>query len=139
MYVAVCGDKTDPDDIISLVKSDKVKRVKVRLSIPKFKSEYMRNITNDIKKAGITAPFVYGCEKMFEQGEDTVAAEAFHKTYIEVDERGTEAAAATVIKVETTAFEPENIVTFTADKPFTYFIYDNENEEVLFLGRQNKM
>lgn len=139
MYVAVCGDKTDPDDIISLVKSDKIKRVKVRLSIPKFKSEYMRNITNDIKKAGITAPFVYGCKKMFEQGEDTVAADAFHKTYIEVDERGTEAAAATVIKVETTAFEPENIVTFTADKPFTYFIYDNENEEVLFLGRQNKM
>ncbi|MBR0089523.1 MAG: serpin family protein, partial [Clostridia bacterium] len=65
---------------------------------------------------------------------------ALQKAIIEVDEKGTEAAAATAIMVgETMALgEPEPIVEFKADKPFTYYIKDNASGETLFAGRYVK-
>ena len=60
-----------------------------------------------------------------------------HKTYIDVDENGTEAAAVTAIAaVGGSAFteRPEPIA-FKADHPFTYFIRDDAAGEILFLGQ----
>ncbi len=61
----------------------------------------------------------------------------FHKAFVKVDEKGTEAAAATaVVMVAGTAARPqENPVEFKADHPFLFFIRDNESGMVLFLGR----
>ena len=62
-----------------------------------------------------------------------------HKTFIDVDEEKTEAAAATAIgMVRATAAMPQQFprAEFHADHPFTYFILDNETGTILFMGRQ---
>lgn len=56
-----------------------------------------------------------------------------HKAYIEVTEKGTEAAAATGVGVTTTAIEVP--VDFLADHPFVYLIWETIQHSVLFIGR----
>ena len=65
-----------------------------------------------------------------------------HKTFVEVNEKGTEAAAATSVAMAATKAAPFErpktrpfIPTFRADKPFLFAIYDSETNSVLFLGR----
>ena len=61
-----------------------------------------------------------------------------HKTYVAVDEKGTEAAAVTAAMDGAGAalpYRPELVRTFTADEPFWFVIRDNANGEILFAGR----
>lgn len=56
-----------------------------------------------------------------------------HKAVIEVNEKGSEAAAATVVEVkESAALEP---LTFIADRPFVFMIADDETGTILFMGK----
>jgi len=59
---------------------------------------------------------------------------ATHKAFVDVNEEGTEAAAATAIGAETTS-APVNPLIFRADHPFVFLIQDNETGLVLFMGR----
>ena len=60
-----------------------------------------------------------------------------HKSFVEVDEKGTEAAAATavVMMLKGVAMKPENPKIFKADHPFLFLIQHHGTGEVLFLGR----
>jgi serpin B len=57
-----------------------------------------------------------------------------HKAFVEVNEEGTEAAAATGIVVGVTSIAPSPPI-FKADHPFFFFIRDNASQSILFLGR----
>jgi serpin B len=57
-----------------------------------------------------------------------------HQANIDVDEKGTEAAAATAVVMRATA-APASVVTLTADRPFLFALRDTETGAVLFLGR----
>ena len=67
-------------------------------------------------------------------GANVFVNEVIHKTFINVDERGTEAAAVTSIGMAGSALPPEP-VDFTIDKPFTFIIMDNQSGDILFMGR----
>lgn len=56
-----------------------------------------------------------------------------HQAFVEVDEEGTEAAAATAVVVGITSIQPQTI--FRADRPFIFIIQENETGNILFLGR----
>jgi serpin B len=62
-----------------------------------------------------------------------------HKAYIDVDEKGTEAAAATAVVMAATAmaprFQPPPPPVFRADHPFVFLIRDNRSGGILFMGR----
>lgn len=58
---------------------------------------------------------------------------ASHKAFIEVNEEGSEAAAATAL-VSFRMARPLNGVRFICDHPFLYFIYDNLSDSILFMG-----
>ena len=62
-----------------------------------------------------------------------------HKAFVEVNEEGTEAAAATGVVISTKSARAEKplIPHFRADRPFIYMIRDNESGSILFLGRMN--
>lgn len=65
---------------------------------------------------------------------------AIHKAFVKIDEKGSEAAAATAIIMMPTAAcpgcgEPHQPPIFRADHPFTFFIYDNQNGLILFMGQ----
>jgi len=63
-------------------------------------------------------------------------SQVFHKAFIKVDEKGTEAAAATaVVMAEAGAAPAEPPFQFKADHPFLFFIRDNASGLVLFMGR----
>jgi serpin B len=56
-----------------------------------------------------------------------------HKTFVEVNEEGTEAAAATSVEVGVKSVPPPPI-SFSVDRPFFFAIRDNETKTVLFMG-----
>ncbi|HPB34675.1 MAG TPA: serpin family protein, partial [Caldisericia bacterium] len=61
--------------------------------------------------------------------------EVIHQAFVKVDEKGTEAAAATGVVMELTSIMPKNI--FRADHPFIFIIQQNDTGNILFLGRVN--
>ncbi len=69
-------------------------------------------------------------------GRNLFISAAVHKAYISVDEKGTEAAAATGTIMTATAMrqEPPPII-FRADHPFLFLIRDNQSGGILFMGR----
>lgn len=133
------GDKMDIATAL-----DNMNSYEVRLSFPKFKTEYSLSFKEILKHIGIEKAFekweAEFDEVMFEgvkEEENVYVDDVLQKTFIEVDENGTEAAAATaVIMNKTTSIGPgmEEIKEFKADRPFIYFIRDDVTHEVLFIG-----
>lgn len=64
-----------------------------------------------------------------------VIGEVFHKAFVKVNEKGTEAAAATAVVMPRAGAAPAKPLEFKADRPFLYFIRDTASGLVLFMGR----
>jgi serpin B len=108
----------------------------VNLGLPKFKSEKSFNLGDQLKPLGIqkafdaqAADFTGITDKM-----DLYITDVLHKAYIDVNEEGTEAAAATAIAVGTTSM-PADSWDITFDHPFIYVIYETTTNAVVFMGR----
>lgn len=111
----------------------------VSLSVPKFEVEFSIGLNGLLKNIGIKTAFdKYSADftKMVDGGnlyiDDTI-----HKSYIKIDEKGTEAAAVTMIAFEPTSVAPakEEPIVLKLDKPFSFVIRDNVSGETLFMGR----
>ena len=134
MYFILSGDKRiDINDY-----TDKMTYEDVVISIPKFKTEYKRTLNSDLRTIGIDKAFdalSADFKPMFYSEFDFYIDKVLHKTYIDVDETGTEAAAVTAIVMETAAaVDPSIKKEFIADEPFGYAIIDNDTGEILFMG-----
>lgn len=133
MYILLNDNDKDVDinDIISQMEYKKVS-----VSMPKFKTEFNKSFVDVLKQMGINIAFTNAADfsNMFDN-VDVHISDVIHKTFIEVDENGTEAAAATVILIAKSSLPmPEEIKEFKANRPFTYFIRDEVSGEILFLG-----
>jgi serpin B len=58
-----------------------------------------------------------------------------HQAYVDVNEEGTEAAAATAVTMKLTSIGPDRTPVFKADHPFIFMIRDAKSGSILFLGR----
>jgi serpin B len=108
----------------------------VNLSLPKFKIESTFGLADALKIMGMRDAFVPGkadFSGMDGTGELYISA-VEHKAYVSVDEKGTEAAAATGVVVGTTS-APNQVVDLRVDRPFLFIILDQESGAVLFMGR----
>ncbi len=119
--------------------ADSAKSVKVNISLPKFKIEWSQELTPALKALGIKRAFSDGdFSPMFAgtppMGKTQISA-VLHKTYVLVDETGTEAAAATAVVVTMTAAPAAPPIVFKADRPFIFQIVDKETDTILFMGR----
>lgn len=138
MFIALGDTKNFEEDIKNMTYS------KVQLSIPKFKIEYSAELNDILMAMGVREAFAnnnHDFDSMLQDVPDPVKINTvLQKAIIEVDEKGTEAAAATAIFLASgmALGEPEPIVEFKADKPFTYYIIDNTYGEILFAGRYVK-
>lgn len=107
----------------------------VALRMPKFEIAYQTQLKDPLNALGISKAFQLESAEftpMFDYGNMAVT-DAVHKAYIKVDEKGTEAAAVTMIGMAGSGLPPEPVI-FCADKPFTFVIRDNISEEILFIG-----
>ena len=116
----------------------KIKLKKVELTLPKFSFDSTFSLMDTLVSLGMPAAFSDEANFSGMDGsQELFINNVFHKAHIAVDEKGTEAAAATAV-LQAVAYETrvrEKIYTFNADHPFIFFIYDSETGSILFLGR----
>jgi serpin B len=113
-----------------------LKTQEVEMAIPKFSYESQFNLKETLMQMGMKEPFSNFADfSGMTDANDLKIDEVIHKAFIEVNETGTEAAAATaVIMVLKSALE-ERSVRFIADHPFIYFIMDKTTGGIIFMGR----
>ena len=109
----------------------------VRLTMPRF--SYRSTFSLGEMLAGMGMPDAFSLDADFsgmDGTRDISIGGVIHEAFVDVNEQGTEAAAATAIACGTggPGVEPE-IVDFTIDRPFLFFIRDTETGTILFMGR----
>ena len=114
----------------------RLRKRKVIVFFPKFKIESQFSLGQTLALMGMPDAFdpeLADFSAMVGQKELYISA-VIHKAFLEVNEEGSEAAAATGVVVGVTSIAPSPPI-FKADHPFVFFIRDNKSNSILFLGR----
>ncbi|CRK96981.1 CLUMA_CG010343, isoform A [Clunio marinus] len=126
--------KLNTIDLASLTQ--KMYKQEVRVELPKFKVEFEINLNEPLEKMGMERMFSNAAEfnDLLEENDPLKVSAVVHKAFIEVNEEGAEAAAATGVQaVFLSAFIGPS-TKFIANHPFLFYLRDNESK-ILFLGR----
>ena len=118
---------------------DAAERRKVHVFLPKFKLEEKISLKQTLSAMGMPQAFEPNGFLGMSDAADAwklYLSHVAHKAYVDVNEEGTEAAAATAIMARTLSVRIEPpIPTFRADRPFLFLIRDTRTGTILFLGR----
>ena len=113
--------------------SKRMRPVRIRLSIPSFEIKSEFRLADTLAGMGMSDAF--DPESADFSGmtgtRDLFCSAVVHKAFVKVNERGTEAAAATGGTIGVTSLPPA----FSADRPFIFLIRDNATDAILFVGR----
>ncbi|HOE39422.1 MAG TPA: serpin family protein [Bacteroidales bacterium] len=109
----------------------------VHIEIPKFKIESSFNLSQMLKKMGMSSAFSNADFSGISKNNNLQISQVLQKVFFEVDEKGTEAAAATAMIVHTTALiqNPDPTYEFIANRPFFYVLKENKYNTPLFIGQ----
>jgi len=108
---------------------------KIAFSIPKFKIEDNYRLKDVFQKMGMKAPFSRKADFSGMTGnKELKISKIIHKSFIEIDEKGTEAAAATAVVMNRKNGNSGLPVSFKADHSFIFIIKDNRTNSILFMG-----
>ena len=109
------------------------------LLLPKFQLEYEATLNDMLKKLGMTTAFAKGANfgKMIQEGDPLWISQVKQKTYLDVNEKGTEAAAATSVEMVTESFNMDGPFRMEVNRPFVIAITENRSNTILFLGEIN--
>jgi serpin B len=117
----------------------KLVRQEVVVHLPRFKSTSEFELSAALSAMGMPLAFSRQADfsGLTDSQEPLQLGLVIHKAFVDVNEEGTEAAAATAVGVRATAMvvRPKPTPVFRADRPFVYMIRDVRNGSVLFLGR----
>ena len=107
----------------------------VNLALPRFSIETKASLADVLAALGMPTAFGDGADfSGITLAEQLQIADVIHQANIDVDEEGTEAAAATAVVMEMSAL-PAEPVTVRVDRPFLYLVRDLPTGAVLFMGR----
>lgn len=108
------------------------------LMMPKFKTEFKLNLSDVLKGMGMELPFTTDAtfHNFFEQnvGEKLYIDRVIHQAFIEVNEEGAEAAAATAVAIGLESLSLNRPDVIKVDRPFAYFIREKHTGAILFAG-----
>ncbi|ABR48324.1 proteinase inhibitor I4, serpin [Alkaliphilus metalliredigens QYMF] len=141
MYVILPEENTSINDFIGSMDHKKWNEIRegissqkdVELQIPKFELEYgIKELNNSLANLGMGEAF--GPAADFSKiREGIFISEVLHKAVIEVNEEGSEAAAATVVVMTESAMADP--LSFVANRPFMFVIANDESDTILFMGK----
>ncbi len=110
----------------------KLEEREVVVSLPRFKLETKYFMNDDLIEMGMPTAFSDSADfSDMTGGRDLFIGSVIHQAFVEVNEEGTEAAAATGVVMPTSAMP----TTFKADHPFVFIIQDRNTGNILFIGR----
>ena len=119
-----------------LARLDSAAPQEVRLFLPKLKVERSYNLVPALGQLGMGIAFDPRRANFRSIAEaDLFISQVVHKSFVRIDEKGTEAAAATGIEIEATGAPIRPPPVFRADHSFFFLLRDKESGAVLFLGR----
>ncbi len=119
---------------------ENLRNEEVIIEIPSYKIESTFSLVEPLRNAGLTDAFDFHADLSGISGErDLEISDILQKVFFEIDEEGSEAAAATAIVIVTTsvAFDPEPKLPkrFNADRPFLFILKENRFQTPLFIGQ----
>ena len=113
-------------------------QVEVNTCLPRFKLEDSFDLGSTLSSMGMTDAFIDGVADFSGMNgeKDLSISKVVHKAFLEVNEEGSEAAAATGVVMKKKGML--RVFNFRADHPFLFFIRENETKTVLFLGKYSR-
>jgi serpin B len=115
---------------------------KIDLYLPKFTMRDYRTLNDALISLGMGVAFSGGADFSRINSEiPLMISRVLHKSYVSVEESGTEAAAATVVEIKETSAGGggETIRIMRVDRPFLFFIRERSSSAVLFSGKVNRI
>ena len=120
---------------------DNLKYSKVNLELPKFEITYKESLKEILKNMGVNLAFNIKADfSKIRNQNDLMIDEVIHKTYLKVNEEGTEAAAVTMIEMTLTSMMPkaEIIYNMIINRPFLFILRNEDlpkNYDILFISK----
>jgi serpin B len=140
IFLPASGKNTN--NVISLLTADnvdgwiqKMTEQKKKVYLPKFEFKFDDSLVDELNALGMTDAFNDAKANLsgISDAAKLVISEVMHKSYIKVDERGTEAAAVTGITIGVTSMPIDN--SFRVDHPFVFAIREKDTKAILFIGK----
>lgn len=113
--------------------TEKMATAEIRIGIPSFKADYEITLNSVLQSLGMKAAFSSSADFSGFSDEPLAVSKVLQKTFIEINEEGSEAAAVTAIGIMRTSLGPEP-PEFIADRPFIFLIKDTASGTILFCG-----
>lgn len=123
---------------INQVLAELKQEVDVDIALPRFKLESQYSFAKILPALGMKTAFDPARADFsgMTGGRDLFISDVIHKAFVEVDEQGTEAAAATAVIMAPTSMPVQRITKqFRADHPFIFLLRDTKNGAIYFMGR----
>jgi len=142
MLVFLPASGKNTNDVISQMTSEnmdnwisKLTEQKKKVYLPKFEFKFDNSLVDELTALGMTDAFNDAKANLsgISDAAQLVISAVMHKSYIKVDERGTEAAAVTGITVGVTSIPIDN--PFRVDRPFVFAIREKDTKAILFIGK----
>ncbi|XP_059974990.1 serpin B3 [Mesoplodon densirostris] len=128
-------DQLTAEKLIEWTSPQNMKELQVDLYLPRFKVEESYSLKPTLIALGMVDAFSLGKADFsgMTGGQGLVLSKVLHKSFVEVNEEGTEAAASTGVEVRLTSRPTTD--SFRCDHPFLFFIKHNKTNSLLFYGR----
>ena len=118
----------------------RLKKQMVRVHVPRFSMTWgAENMVPHLRALGMQDAFIKGAANFsgIDGTRDLLITSVFHKAFVDVNEEGTEAAAATGVIVGVTSMPPPPEI-FRADRPFLFLLREKKTGTILFMGRMTE-
>jgi len=147
-YSMVCmlpGEDLKVGDVVQQMDADNwnqwmqtMDSANVQVHLPRFSFEYKKTLKELLKSMGMEEAFNANQSDFSginPDRPDLHISEVKHKTFVEVDEKGTEAAAVTSVEMGFTSVDPNQPVIVKFDRPFVFAIREVTTGTIVFLGK----